>query len=296
MNIDEQVLRFQNFDLENIVTPLDVSKFTGLLREANYDPAEIRFLEDGFTNGFDIGYEGPELRQSSADNIPLTIGSKTKLWNKLMKEVELGHVAGPFERVPFPNFIQSPIGLVPKAGSDQTRLIFHLSYDNKQDGMESVNHFTPKEKCSVKYRDLDFAVRSYLTACEQGDQIQQKKFEYNQTLVQDKWRNQFEHHKRKKTVVWAGKSDLKSTFRILGLSRNSWRWMIMKAQDPETGIWMYFVDKCLPFGASISCSHFQRFSNVLCHLTEYKSNTKGLTTNYLDDFLFVALSMLNAMQ
>ena len=48
-----------------------------------------------------------------------------------------------------------------------------------------------------------------------------------------------------------------------------------------------FVDKCLPFGASISCTIFQRFSNALCHLVKFKSGRKSIT-NYLDDFLFVA--------
>ena len=47
------------------------------------------------------------------------------------------------------------------------------------------------------------------------------------------------------------------------------------------------MDKCLPFGASISCSHFQRFSNAVKHIVEWKTK-KGLV-NYLDDFLFAAL-------
>ena len=50
----------------------------------------------------------------------------------------------------------------------------------------------------------------------------------------------------------------------------------------------YFVDKCLPFGSSISCSHFQRVSNGLKHLIQYHVGWKGFLTNYLDDFLFLA--------
>ena len=84
-----------------------------------------------------------------------------------MKEVKLGQVAGPFKEIPFENFIQSPIGLIPQSGSDQTRLIFHLSYDFKRDNLKSVNHYTPKEKCSVRYRDLDFAVETYLDLWQQ---------------------------------------------------------------------------------------------------------------------------------
>ena len=44
----------------------------------------------------------------------------------------------------------------------------------------------------------------------------------------------------------------------------------------------------LAVGASISCSHFQRFSNAVKHIVEYKSGCKDAVTNYLDDFLFMA--------
>ena len=51
---------------------------------------------------------------------------------------------------------------------------------------------------------------------------------------------------------------------------------------------MYFVDKCLPFGASISCAHFQHFSNSLKHLVNFAVGCKQSLTNYLDDYLFLA--------
>ena len=74
-----------------------------------------------------------------------------------MDEVQVGRFAGPFSDIPYKDtYIQSPIGLVPKAGN-KTRLIFHLSYTFKN-GNKSVNYHTPKELCSVKYNDLDVAV------------------------------------------------------------------------------------------------------------------------------------------
>ena len=68
-----------------------------------------------------------------------------------MKEVKAGRYAGPFDEVPYDNFIQSPIGLVPKAGG-KTRLIFHLSFEFKGEDGGSVNGCNPKEKCSVQYK------------------------------------------------------------------------------------------------------------------------------------------------
>ena len=53
--------------------------FGNLLKQSGYDPDETNFLIDGFTTGFDIGYEGPTNRQSVSDNIPITIGSEVEL-------------------------------------------------------------------------------------------------------------------------------------------------------------------------------------------------------------------------
>ena len=149
-----------------------------------------------------------------------------------MKEVKAGRFAGPFEHPLFENFVQSPIGLVPK-GEDQTRLIFHLSYDFSDD-RRSVNYYIPSELCSVRYNDLDKAVRNSLQLFKLFG----------------------------KSPLWYRKTDLKLAFRILGLHPGVWWLLIMKAENPVDQKVYYFVDKCLPFGSSISCSHFQRFSNA----------------------------------
>ena len=86
----------------------------------------------------------------------LRIGNKIELWNKVMKEVELGRYADPFDEPPFKNFVQSPIGLVPKDQGKKTRLIFHLSYPRTGD---SVNSGIPFEKCTVHYASIDEAVK-----------------------------------------------------------------------------------------------------------------------------------------
>ena len=147
--------------MESVVTPVKVDLLVQLFKETNFDAEKTQFLEKGFKHGFDIGYEGPEHRQSTAENIPLTVGSEIQLWNKLMKEVKLKQVAGLYDNVPFDDYIQSPIGLVPKDGGDGVRLIFHLSYDYVRDGNKSLNFHTPREKCTVAYKDLDYAVQAY---------------------------------------------------------------------------------------------------------------------------------------
>ena len=61
----------------------------------------------------------------------------------------------------------------------------------------------------------------------------------------------------------------------------------MKAWSPLDGEWYFFVDKCMPFGAVISCSHFQKFSDAVAHVMRTKSGRD--LVNYLDDYLFIAL-------
>ena len=75
-----------------------------------------RFLVQGFKEGFDFCYDGPSNRRDRSKNISFTVGDKFQLWDKIMKEVSLNRYAGPYEQIPFDFFVQSPIGLVPKAG------------------------------------------------------------------------------------------------------------------------------------------------------------------------------------
>ena len=178
-----------------------------------------------------------------------------------MKEVQLKRFAGPFSEPPFQNYIQSPLGLVPKDNGSSTRLIFHLSNprikptkDNILPQQRSVNANTPKEKTKVEYPDFEQAVRMIL--------------KYG-------------------PGAYLGKSDFKSAFRNLGIFPGDWMLLVMKATSPLDGKTYYFVDKCLPFGASISCSHFQRFSNAVAHI--FRCRTQSEVLNYLDDFFFVAL-------
>ena len=178
------------------------------------------------------------------------------------------------------NYIQSPIGLVPKSGG-QTRLIFHLSY-NFSDNLAldgSVNHHTPEQKCTVKYKDLDYAVRACLR------------------LLQNSRVDILRNSGQNSLTLFFSKSDLASTFRNLPIKNLNRNLLLMKTQNPITGETLFFIEKCLPFGASILCSHFQRFSNCLYHILEWVTRNKWQTVNYLDDYLFIerSSSACNAM-
>ena len=250
-----EILYYSNLDLENIVTPVNADILEELLTVSDYNERKKNKLIKGFRQGFDLGYRGPTKVNQTAPNLKLTVGDELVLWNKVMKEVKAKRYAGPFliDRPPFSHYIQSPIGLVPKDGGKETRLIFHLSYP--RNGSTSVNANTPKSKTKVKYPDFSEAVKLCLK-------------EGNSCSI--------------------SRSDLQAAFRNLGILRKQWRFLLMKARDPISKRWFLFLDKCLPFGSAASCKIFQEFSDCLAHLVQFRTAAGKKVTNYLDDFLFVA--------
>ena len=166
---EDSIPQFSNYDLKNIVTPINVHELEILLKESNYDRTKSKFLIEGFKNGFDMQYQGPRNCRHLSNNIPLNVGTRADLWRKIMKEVRLGRYAGPFESPPYKYFIQSPIRLVPKDGGKDMRLIFHLSFDfGKNEEDKSFNHHTPDDLCSVKYRNIDHAIENCLQLIKSG--------------------------------------------------------------------------------------------------------------------------------
>ena len=57
------VKHFTNFDLDNIVTPVNAEALENILKDVGYDAENTTFLINGFKKGFDIGYEGTSIRQ-----------------------------------------------------------------------------------------------------------------------------------------------------------------------------------------------------------------------------------------
>ena len=247
------MLYYENFDLSTVVTPVETVALNRLLTETKYDKGKIKFLIDGFKNGFPIGYNGdPNVKLRSPNLKFRGVGNKTVLWNKVMKEVKLERYAGPFREIPFEHFIQSPIGLVPKDGNKGTRLIFHLSYPRGR--KLSVNENTDRSLCKVNYPEFDKAIQLCIKAgigCKMA------------------------------------KSDMTSAFRNLGIRVVDYKYLVMMAESPIDGKIYFFVDKCLPFGASISCAHFQSFSDAVAHIVRVKTGED--LVNYLDDYFFAAL-------
>lgn len=173
-------------------SPINVDEVKKALK--NYPHQEVaRDLIQGLEAGFKLKYSGPRL--------PMDIDSKemngekaTIARDKILKEINLGRVAGPFSEPPFPTFRVSPISVIPKKSSSEFRLIHNLSFPINH----SVNDFIDKQYCSVKYSSIDDAVNMI--------------------------------HRLKKNTLLA-KCDVKSAFRLLRLSPGDFDLMGFKFEN-----------------------------------------------------------------
>lgn len=76
----------------------------------------------------------------------------------------------------------------------------------------------------------------------------------------------------------AARLDIKSAFRLLPIHPSEFELLGYKIGG------YYFVDKCLPFGCSISCSLFEKLANFLEWELKRRSQSNSVV-HYLDDFL-----------
>lgn len=114
---------------------------------------------------------------------------------------------------------------------------------------ESVNDFIDPELTKVKYSDFDNAV----------------------CMV-----------RRLGKGAWMGKMDLKNAFRLLPCYPGDFDLLGIKLGD------MYFIDKCMPMGCSISCATFETFSTFIEWVIKVRTGIDSID-HYLDDFIFMSI-------
>ncbi len=113
-------------------------KFDAWARALHRHPnrAEVELALHGIACGAKVLYNGPRSSQDSP-NLQSALQQPAAITADLSKESEAGRMAGPLPAPPSNPFKVSPIGAVPKKGSDEYRRIHHLSHP----AGESVNDF-----------------------------------------------------------------------------------------------------------------------------------------------------------
>ena len=77
-------------------------------------------------------------------------------------------------------------------------------------------------------------------------------------------------------VAYMSKGDVKSAFIIVPIHKQDWHLLGIKIQQD------YYMDICLPFGASISCAIFEQVGTLLQWLAHCQAGHEIIC--YLDDF------------
>ena len=140
-----------NAENKPIPTPINANALRRSLE--HYDSTETTYLVSGFVNGFYINVE-------RLPNAPIPNNHKSALNHesvvntKLKKELQYGRIAGPSRSPPFTCFQCSPLGVVPKKGLNEFRMIHDLSFP----AGNSINDFILKENTHVQYETLDHVI------------------------------------------------------------------------------------------------------------------------------------------
>ena len=93
-------------------TPIDINKFASYL-QGHPDHTTVNHLLTGFSQGFKIGYSGPRAPKEYS-NLPCANINPSIIDKNMLKEVTLGHTAGPFHVPPSPTCRYTPLGSFPR--------------------------------------------------------------------------------------------------------------------------------------------------------------------------------------
>jgi hypothetical protein len=223
-------------------SPVDVDALDELLDKFEVEPNRS-FLREGFRNGFQLGCEGEEVGAAAAPrNLPSVKKFYAVAGEKINEEIREGRMSGPHAAPPLAELKISPIGIIPKKEPGKFRLIHHLSWPR---GGGSVNDSIKQEAAEVKYTSFEVVV----------EQVRR-----------------FGHGCR----MW--KTDIKSAYRLLKVSRSSHKYLGLRFNN------CYYVDLNLPLGAKSACSIFERFGKFLCKCTRAQLGADQFIASYLDDF------------
>ena len=117
----------------------------------------VKYLVDGYTHGFKLGLDKKPAARPPCQNSRAAERHPEVVADLIKKEIEKGHMLGPFNTPPIEDMVFSPIHIVPKAGNPGKWWLIHdLAYP--WDGKNSINACIPESNASVNYRKFDDVV------------------------------------------------------------------------------------------------------------------------------------------
>ena len=137
-----------------VPTPVNPNRLNEFLQ--GYPDKERIYLIDGFTNGFKIHQDRQITQTVVTPNHP-SIKEHTQIAQTMIQEeLQAGRLLGPYTTPPFPTYISSPIGVIPKKEPGKFRIIHDLSAPKGTN--LSVNSTIPHSAATVQYQLLDHVI------------------------------------------------------------------------------------------------------------------------------------------
>ena len=131
-------------------TPLQIEAWRQALTH-HPDPAFQRYIIEGLSEGFHIGFDRRQPLQSARKNMPSAVQHHTVVSEYVANEKALGHFHGPMPK-PQPNIHINRFGVIPKGHTlGKWRLITDLSFPPER----SVNDGIDPALCSLSYVSVD---------------------------------------------------------------------------------------------------------------------------------------------
>ena len=134
-------------------SPLNIGEWRRALQQ-HPDPTWVQHLTQGLQDGFRIGYTGPRRFRLSR-NLSSALEQPKVISDYLHAECAMGRTLGPFTTPPLPYLQCSPLGAIPKKGSNKWRLILHLSYPHGS----SINDGISPDDFRLHYTSVDCAIK-----------------------------------------------------------------------------------------------------------------------------------------
>ena len=214
--------------LQLTMTPMHAREWAAALIQSDYpDRHAALYLVASIRSGVDIGFTGDRTLVQECNNLPTAMEYALAVDEAMVKEVQLGRRAGPFDKLPFQAYRCSPIGTVEKKRSTKRRLIHHLSWPRHgRESRQSVN--AALIEFDVKLDAFERAIHA-VRHCGVG--------------------------------CYISKIDIESAYRCIPVRPEDWPLLCMQWRGK------YYFDKVLPFGLSSATAIFEWYSTAAEHIT-----------------------------
>ena len=160
-NVPDQAIQQQTVEgdqLQQLIqlvpqwTPVKPDRLEALL-QGHPNQVLVHEVLTGFHQGFQLKYKGPRKGRIHR-NLKSAFQHPKLLQQHLDKEISAGRMLGLFKKIPLPNLICLPMGMVPRKDLTKMRMITHLSYPHGK----STNSYMDPQDTSTSYQSFDQAL------------------------------------------------------------------------------------------------------------------------------------------